>query len=370
MAIGFTPQATISCNGVNVTGNLSDRLVSITVHDESGFKNDRVEIQLDDRENLAMPPDKATISVAIGYLETGLVDKGSWVFDEGRRTSPPRTLHITAHAFDTGSAFKTNRDQSYHNTTIGDIVSTIAGRNNLTANVVGDMAGVKIPHRDQTAHSDMAFLTHLADEYNGVMKVIGGQLVLAPRGLTKTSSGTAVTNTTIDITMCTEFDYKHQSRGQYDAASVVYPDQDTGKLIKATVSASGTAGVGAAAAVHVQAFHATTAQEAQYGAASNFNKAHRNVDTFTFSCPGIPEVAAEGLITLTGFPPDVPTSWMVSQCTHTYASDAYSLQCYCELPGQGVSAGQASASDEADTDSTDADGQDGTQSDGVTEGDN
>jgi hypothetical protein len=64
-------------------------------------------------------------------------------------------------------------------------VAAIATRNKLTSSVIPELAGIKIPHIDQSQESDAKFLTRLAERNGGEVSVKAGKLLFlkAGRGL-------------------------------------------------------------------------------------------------------------------------------------------------------------------------------------------
>lgn len=85
----MTPDFKIIAAGVNITPQIKDRLLSLTITDEAGIKADTVEITLDDRDGLIeLPAPGAPLLVFLGYRETGLIPMGLFTSDEVTVTSP------------------------------------------------------------------------------------------------------------------------------------------------------------------------------------------------------------------------------------------------------------------------------------------
>lgn len=76
-----------------------------------------------------------------------------------------------------------------HDTTLGAIVEVIASRNRLEASVAPSLAGIKIPHIDQSQESDAKFLTRLAERNGGEVSVKMGKLLFLKAGQGVTASG-------------------------------------------------------------------------------------------------------------------------------------------------------------------------------------
>ena len=65
----MTPDFEVWAAGVNITSQVKDRLISLTVTDEAGFKSDAVEIALDDRDNAIELPFRFMLSVAASVFK-------------------------------------------------------------------------------------------------------------------------------------------------------------------------------------------------------------------------------------------------------------------------------------------------------------
>ena len=74
------------------------------------------------------------------------------------------------------------REGSQHDTTLGAIVEAIASRNRLEASVAPSLAGIKIPHIDQSQESDAKFWTRLAERNGGEVSVKWENCCFSKRG--------------------------------------------------------------------------------------------------------------------------------------------------------------------------------------------
>jgi|LakMenEpi03Aug12_release.lakeMendotaPanAssembly.Ray.scaffolds.fasta_scaffold110617_4 phage protein D len=181
-----TPAFRIIANGNDITDLIRDRLISLRVTDEAGQVSDSLEITVDDREKrMPLPRTGTWIRVWLGYSSNGdlPVYMGAYAVDECDLSCGPRSMVIRATAAATApELIKEQRTQSWHQTTLGQVVTTIAERNNLEPVIKGSLASVEIKHEDQTSESDQAFLTRLAERHSATIKPADGKLVVVPRG--------------------------------------------------------------------------------------------------------------------------------------------------------------------------------------------
>ncbi|MFP1496946.1 hypothetical protein ACLB1Q_20165 [Escherichia coli] len=87
----------------------------------------------------------------IGWKGFALVCKGKFTVDEVEHRGAPDVVTIRAPECRFPRDAQFQREGSWHDTTLGAIVEAIASRNRLEASVDPSLAGIKIPHIDQSA---------------------------------------------------------------------------------------------------------------------------------------------------------------------------------------------------------------------------
>lgn len=174
----------------NITQNIRKRLISLSLTDNRGFEADQLDIELDDSDGLmAMPQRNAVLSLALGWQGSPLTPKGQFTVDEVEHRGAPDTLTIRARSADFRGSLNTRRDESYHDTTLSDIVQKVAARNKLKASLAAGLGTIKISHIDQTQETDAAFITRLATLNGAVAAVKNGALLLLRPGNGATVGG-------------------------------------------------------------------------------------------------------------------------------------------------------------------------------------
>lgn len=189
------PDFRVMLGGEDISPRLRPRLVSLRLVEKRGGEADQLDIVLDDSDGrLAMPPEGAVLALQLGWkagsdVPIGLVDKGRFIVDELEHSGPPDTLTIRARSADFTSAIATRREQSWHDTTLGDVVRQIAARHGLTARCAAALASIAIKALSQSRESDIAFLRRLGREHDAVATIKAGALIFAPIGAGITASG-------------------------------------------------------------------------------------------------------------------------------------------------------------------------------------
>lgn len=212
----LTPDFMLMLESKDITGNISDRLINLSMTDNRGFEADQLDIELDDSDGLvALPIRGAVLSLYLGWKGFALVGKGRFTVDEVEHRGAPDTVTIRARSADFRGTLNSRREESWHDTTLGAVVSAIAARNKLTASVVDSLAGIKIPHIDQSQESDAVFLTRLAERNGGAISVKAGKLLMLKAGSGTTASGKAIPQITIQRSDGDRHQFAIADRGAY-----------------------------------------------------------------------------------------------------------------------------------------------------------
>lgn len=333
----------IYADRVEITSAIRDRLIELVVTDEAGIQSDELKLTLDDRrrENGAiaeLPRIGTVLTVSLGYAETRLVSLGRFIVDEVEIRSPPATLTVSAKAADMVGPFRSPKTRSWDETTLGQLVETIAAEHRYQPKIDPELGAIAIAHLDQTEESDMALLTRLAAKHDAVAKPVAGFLVLARQGATKTITGLALPPITLAASDLAEWRYRHSARkpggsGTTKEASTQTPpttatggakaywwDFEKGERREVTT--------GQPPFEEIRYVHATEA-EAKAAAATRKNRGERGQGELSFSLPGDPRLAAEGRLSL-NLRPGIPADWRIKRVEHRLSTQGYTTQVECE----------------------------------------
>lgn len=323
-----TPAFKILADGTDLTQQIADRLVSLRISDQAGQQSDSLEIVLDDRQKrLPAPRQGAWLKVWLGYSTGGRKPAymGSFAVDEVEFTGGNRSMTIKATAAATAPELvKEGRSQSWRNTTLGAIVQEVAKRNGMTATVKGSQASIQIKHEDQTNETDQAFLTRLAEKYKATIKPADGKLVLLPRG-----SGEAAGTFTVKETEAEPgWRATLKNRGAYSQVTVRYLDRATNK------EKSVQAGQKGKQPAFEEKGTFKSQAEAQKAAESKLQSLQAGEVSISLTTVGRPEINAEGLITLSGFRPEVDGTWNAKSIEHRIDGQGYRTAIECGTKGE------------------------------------
>jgi len=218
----------------DITNRFAGRLISLTLTDNRGFEADQLDIELDDADGMLALPDKGTtLSLGIGWQDTGVVDKGQYKVDELEHSGPPDRLTIRARSVDLAGGMSTRKERSFRGQTIGAIVGGIAAKNALTHVVSPSLLGLVIDHIDQTGESDANFLTRLAKDHDAIATVKAGRLLFIKTG--GAQSATGIKLPTVEITRASgdTHSFLIADRENYNGVKAYY--QDARRAVKGEV---------------------------------------------------------------------------------------------------------------------------------------
>jgi len=220
MGARLTPDFMLTVNSKDVTANIRDRLISLTLTDNRAFEADQLDVELDDADGqLAMPVRGAVVTLFLGWKGQALIGKGSFTVDEVEHHGAPDTMTIRARSADFRGSLNSRREVSYHETTLGDIVTQIASRNKLKPMLADGFAGIAVAHIDQTQETDAKFLTRLATLYGAVAAVKAGRLLFIRPGNGVTISGKPIPQMTITRKDGDRHTFSIADRGAYTGVS-------------------------------------------------------------------------------------------------------------------------------------------------------
>jgi phage protein D len=121
----LAPDFMLMLESRDITGNISNRLIQLTMTDNRGFEADQLDIELDDSDGLVQLPVRgAVLTLFLGWKDSALVGKGSFTVDEVEHRGAPDTVTIRARSADFRGSLNSRREESWHDKTLGQIVES------------------------------------------------------------------------------------------------------------------------------------------------------------------------------------------------------------------------------------------------------
>jgi len=324
------PQFKIVADGSDATLIIADRLLSLSITDEAGFSSDTCSITIDDREGaVAFPRTGAALEVALGYVETGLTRLGRYVVDEISLSGPPATMKISGKAADLTAARSSLKEpaiRSWDGATIGEIARSVAAASGLEAVIAPAIGGVPVAHADQTAESDLHFLTRLVSQYGGTVKPADGKLVIVERAGGRSAGGRILPTVRLTAGDIATWSATIALRGKYTAVKARYHDHAAAReetvMIGDDDGAAFTLGE-------------TFPDEASARAAAQARRGDQERGSGTLELTtafGRPELMAEGVLEVGGLRAGVDGTWSIRSVTHDYGPGGFTTRVSAETP--------------------------------------
>lgn len=216
--------------GVLLNPIIEHRLISLTLTDRRGLEADEVEIALDDHDGaLEFPTRGAELTLKLGWAHKGLVDKGVFKVQSIRHSGTPDVLTIRARAANFGGALTVKKERSFHKTTVGTILQTIAKEHNLKLKITDKLGKAPIDHIDQSNESDINFITKIAADYDALCAIKNGTLIFITKGAGATASGMDIPVVTITRASGDSHDFGVDDTDQYTGVTAKWHDKGAGK---------------------------------------------------------------------------------------------------------------------------------------------
>lgn len=232
-----SPIYSLFVDGKDISASLRGRLSTLTLTDNRGFEADQLDIVLDDSDGqLDLPPRGALLSLSLGWKATGLIDKGSYTVDEVAHEGAPDTITVRARSAVLSSGLTTQRERSFHGTTVGDIVRTIAAENDdsscsyLQPLISPQLDTIVIEHLDQTNETSANLLTRMADMFDAVATVKDSKLIFIHAGAGISASGKPLPKVTITRGDGDKHHFCIADRGNYTHVKARWNDIGGGKI--------------------------------------------------------------------------------------------------------------------------------------------
>lgn len=312
----------IKVGSKDVTEKVSARLETLSVSDESGVHADRFEVTLDNREPFIEPPEIGSeIEFAIGY-EQDLVEMGVFYVDEITVSRPPARMVVRASAIDFSTTIAAPIEESWHNTTFGQIAKKISKRNKLKLKIAPKLANIQIGHEDQT-ESDIQFLARLGVERGILITTKGRYVVASPLAPKKSISGDTLPTLTLRPEDVSTQSSILATRGDYTGVRAFFQNYRGAKKQEVEV--------GTRAKVLTLPYPYRRESEALAAADAKLRALRRGTRTLSLSLPGNPSFSAEQRFATDGFEDGSDGEWVANRVDHRIDSSGFITSIEAEI---------------------------------------
>lgn len=321
--MGLTPAFKVIAESQDITDKIKQRLLELTVTDNSGNKTDTVEIRLDDENHaLVLPSPQAKLEVWLGYKETSLEKLGTYIVDEVELSGPPNTLSIRAKSADMNQGLKEPKTRTWQKPgkeperfKLTEIVETIAGDHSLSPLISDEFSQIDFEIVNQTNEHDMNLLTRLAGKVGAIAKPAGNYLLFLKKGESKSASGKSIPTITLSPKDVMSWNVSIAERGNFKKVIAKY--RDTNESLEVEVTAGNSGPVYTISKQFKDKTEATDAAKAQ------LNAFLRGKNVVNLELPGNPALMAEAKLELVHFREGIDDTWVVESVTHKLSNQGY-----------------------------------------------
>lgn len=337
-----SPAFSITMGG-SVLTQLDERIVSLSLTDNRGFEADQLTISVDDADGLvALPRRGAELAVSIGWLGEPLIYEGLYTVDEVSHGGPPDVINITARSADFRDEFNVKREVSWHDVTVERVVSAIARRYELKAQISEQLMSIEIDHADQTQESDMSFLTRMAEMLGAITTIKNASLLFILPGGGVTASGKALPSASITRSSGDRHSFRIADRDAYTGVRAYWLDLNFGKKKKVSVkrrkpakpkkekssSREGEYVEGADGNVYVMRRTFQNEEAARRAAAAKWQQLQRGAAEFSITLArGRAELYPEMHVTISGFKDEIDNQdWLIARTEHVIDGNGFTTR--------------------------------------------
>src|SRR5450830_1424332 len=305
----------------DITQPVSQRLINISMRECRGDEADQLDIELDDADGkLQIPPNGAKVSFAEGWLGKPLVDNGVFVVSEVEHAGSPDHVTLRARSASMIDAFRTQRDRSFHETTLGAIIDTIAAGNNLKSGIATNLRTIAIKHIDQTHESDSALLRRLGKKYDAVATVKNDTLLFMPINQSRTASGKALPTIKIVRALGDQHRYHCSESDAYSGVRAFWLDEKHGMRRSVVAGQAGNS----------KRLRTTFANvsDARTAAESEWERIKRGLATFEMMLAlGDATLSPQSPVMVSGFKPQIDgTVWLSKSVSHSISGSGWTTR--------------------------------------------
>ncbi|QSQ38917.1 phage late control D family protein [Xanthomonas translucens] len=299
-------------DGEDLTARIAPRLIDLSLTEDRGGEADQLDLRIHDHDGkMSLPRRGVTLTVAIGWKDSGLVEKGTFEVDEVEYSGSPDVITIRARSANLTQSLRNRRERSWHATKLGAVIRGIAGEHGLTARVASSLAGIALPHLDQANESDANLLTRLSKRFDATATVKNGTLIFSPIGTGKTASGKELPTLTLTRRDGDQHRYSVADRDAYSGVRAYWNDKKGARRKSMLVGKDDNA----------KALRETYDSEksAREHANAEFKRVQRGEAKFDYTLAlGRADLSPEMIVQVQGFKPEIDGKrWLVSKATHT-----------------------------------------------------
>lgn len=327
-------------SGADITNNIAESIDNISLVDKTGIEHDELNISIaygspeNGYSQNDIPPQGTRFNISLGYDRVPnvdprysgiLYDLGAFIVnDVETKGSDKEVVTIKCNGFSFASGVQKQRKVAYEGLTLKEVLTQIADRNGATLIYDSTIRDPLVDRLDQIEETDQAFVRKLAETLNLVGKFTNNNILyFGTKGREKSLTGKILP--TIELNRRDVSSYTHKQKTSNKFTGVQTSWLETENPPNNTYLAGDDTGD-----VQMTSEVYSTEAEAQEAANSTLQRLKSNEDTLSLTTIGDPRIQADSLVTLSSFPPHIPTQWRANTVRHDFSSSNYITHIECE----------------------------------------
>lgn len=322
MPTGFTPIYRVERGGLDITGKLSDRCVSIRVDFSAGDgQEDKAQFVFDDRDwSIARPNVGDILSISMGYVEVGLAFMGSYKIDKVSFVGMPKAIQVSATSSGADTFMKSHIIQDFKGKTLGDLFGSMAQKGGISAEVHPSLKDKTVDFKNVFT-SPNQFVAELSRHFGAVAKIANNKLQVVPEDKGQTASGEQKPVIVLGPAHFGEWEVTHDQQPAYGKVKAGYVDPKD-YVTRFMESVTGIAGNSGEPPFTINRKF-NSKEEAQAAAESQMQSLQRSLGTLSCTlAKGDPWIHDQQRILIRNMRDGVNGSYVSDLVTHVYVKDA------------------------------------------------
>lgn len=207
---------------------------SVSVQDQKGFADDRLNLALGDPDGrLPVSGRNTRLRVALGW-EDAVVSMGVYHVSEVAGSSPPSVVSISATGLRGGTKIREHRTRQWGDIRLEALAGQIGRAHGLKVRVGDNMKNLIFYNLSQQNQSDIGMLRELVRQSGGDIKLRGDVMVITEISPNVNALGQSISSGQVFSPQdCQQYSWNLEARAQYSAVVAQYQttDQETLQLI-------------------------------------------------------------------------------------------------------------------------------------------
>lgn len=327
------PFFTLNADGVDVTAQLQDAGISMTITDAEGYHADTLRLVIDDVDgSVVSPRTGAVLNPHGGYSDSGEIrDFGFFVVDGVTYTGWPQQITVDAKSVDAMSPLKQRERRAFTRKdypTFGDILTEVASGFGLALQMPNALRSIETSYEAQTEETGLEFLTRICRKLDASVTVKAGNLIVVEKGMGMSASGLALDVIAVASGLnLISYSVNERNEPKHSEVEATYYDRARNQVVPVTEST----GLDGPVFRMREAFeNEVIARGAAKGMARELSRMQGEA---TFEIEGAPFAQAEAFALVSGCRPNVDGRWRIKTVTHNFsATGIYTTTLESETP--------------------------------------